>query len=280
MITKKNIQINGASKPIKLECSDRNTYFGDTAVTIYEDYKISLVLTDDCGAVIGDKVFFPKRGDAIIFRPNEVHFGRFPKSSRYTFISFFIPVDFFDTSFISSKDIISPFLDNSKDKVNLIQLPEGYKNKLIEISEELLEIMNDGAYIDIVAFAKLIEALNICNKFYNEQKNNAQEQTVPSLITKTIQKIDEQFPDFPGLNELAKACGCSVTYLTQTFRKYTGKTVYNYLTERRLEYARRMLKNGSSVTEACFQSGFSDCSGFIEQFKKRFGTTPYKYKKS
>lgn len=63
----------------------------------------------------------------------------------------------------------------------------------------------------------------------------------------------------------------------ETFRRYTGKSIHNYLTQRRLEHARRLLQNGVSVTEACYQSGFSDCSGFITLFKKHFGITPGKY---
>ena len=280
MIRKRIISISDFSKPIKLECSDKNTYSGDTAVTIYDDYKLSIALSDDCGAVIGDKVFFPKRGDMIIFRPDEVHFGRFPKSSEYTFISFFIPTDFFYNTFTLSKEIISPFLDTSNNKINLIRLPDECKKRLIEIAEDLLRIIKDETkYLDIIAFVRLVEVLELCYNFYDSQKEEIQA-AVPFFITKAIQKIDEQFPDFNGLEPLAKHCGCSVTYLTQVFKRYTGKTVHNYLTQRRLEHARRMLKNGSSVTEACFQSGFSDCSGFIEQFKKRFGTTPYKYKKS
>jgi hypothetical protein len=98
----KTITVNDHIKPIRIEFSDNNTYCGDTAVTIYDDYKISLVLTDDCGAVIGDKIFFPKRGDVMLFRPDEIHFGRFPNPNNYRFISFLIPVDFFEHCFFPS----------------------------------------------------------------------------------------------------------------------------------------------------------------------------------
>lgn len=63
MLTKKYIQINKHTSPIRVEYSDNATYYGDTVVTIYDEYKVSLVLSDDCGAVIGNKVYFPKRGD-------------------------------------------------------------------------------------------------------------------------------------------------------------------------------------------------------------------------
>ena len=277
----KEIHIDNFTKPIRLEYSNNDTFSGDTVVTIYDDYKISLVLTDNCGAVIGDNLIFPKRGDIVIFRPNEVHFGRFPDCCEYKFLSFLIPVDFFDNFFNASKNIIAPFLDNSNNKINLIKLPEKEKRKLIMLAEELLDIIKDdidSESCDILIFAKLIEALAICNKHYLSQKSYTQAPAVPFVVNETMHKIEDEFPDFLGLSKLAAHCGCSVTYLTQTFRKYTGKSIHNYLTERRLEHARKQLQNGSSVTEACYHSGFSDCSRFISLFKKHYGITPGKYK--
>jgi len=271
--------MNTQIKPIRLECSDNRTYYGDTSIVIYEDYKISLLLSNNCGAVIGDKILFPKRGDMIIFRPDEVHFGRFPQSGEYQFLSFLIPTNLFDFIFQESKHLLSPFLDDSKDNSNLIQLPEPYKSKLITIAEELLAMIKNDTDTDAVLFAKLIEVLDLCSKYYPLQKAAPSVPTVSSLVTKAIQEIDEQFPFFAGLDDLASRCGCSVTYLTQTFRRYTGKSIHTYLTQRRLEHARHLLENGTSVTDTCYQSGFYDSSTFIALFKKHFKTTPGKYKK-
>ena len=224
----KTITVSQYTKPITLEYSDNDTFFGDTDVTIYDDYKISLVLTDNCGAVIGDKLFFPQRGDMMIFRPSEVHFGRFPKSGNYTFLSFFIPVDFFKNAFPGNEHILSPFLDNSPEKTNHLRLPQEEKIRLIDLADSLLALMNqdtDQACFDILAFSKLVEALYICHKCYPLQKNLPEDGNVPPLITKTIQKIDAHFPAFVGLPALAAHCGCSITYLTQTFRLYTGKSI-------------------------------------------------------
>ncbi len=278
----RSIYVHESVKPIELEYSDHGTYFGDTAIRIYDDYKISLVLTDDCGAVIGNKVFFPQRGDLIIFRPNEVHFGRFPRSSEYRFVSFLFPVDLFDHVCRASKPIIAPFLDDSEERINLVQLPEQYKNKVIELTEELLLLVKDDTdprCFDILAFSKLIEALSICHRFYPIQKAKGDTQPPHPIVAKALSKINEWFPAFMGLEELARHCGCSVTYLTQVFRSYTGKTVHGYLTESRLEHARQLLKKGASVTETAYRSGYDDTSRFILQFKRQFHVTPGQYKK-
>ena len=43
--------------------------------------------------------------------------------------------------------------------------------------------------------------------------------------------------------------------------------------------AKRILEQGASVTEACYESGFNDCSYFIKCFRKSVGFTPYQYRK-
>lgn len=276
----RRICVHESVKPIELEYSDSGTYYGDTTIKIYEEYKISLVLTDDCGAVIGSKVFFPQRGDLIIFRPNEVHFGRFPRSGEYRFVSFLFPVDLFEHVCRDSRSIVEPFLDDSADKVNLIRLPEPYKSRVIDLTEGLLQRMKEETpHVDALAFAALIEALHVCCQFYPGQKAKGDTHPPHPVVARALRHINADFPAFMGLEELAKCCGCSVTYLTQIFRRYTGKTVHGYLTETRLEHARQLLRKGISVTETAYRSGYDDTSRFILQFKKQFHMTPGQYKK-
>ncbi len=278
----KIIFLNDQIPPIKIEYNYDDTYFGDTAVKIYDCYKLSITLTDGSDAVIENKIVSPQKGDILILRPYETHFARFKSPNKHIFITCLIPLIFFDNIFLKSKSIIFPFLDNSENRINLISPPALYKNIVINIAQELLSLAKDSSsnsLFDILAFTKILQLLDICNKCYLEQKETGDVQPQSPIIKKVLSIIDKSFPDFVGLNSIAHSCGCSVTYLTHTFRTHTGKTIYNYLTERRLEYARLLLKKGASVTEAAYQSGFYDTSRFIQQFKNHFNITPNKYRK-
>ena len=61
---------------------------------------------------------------------------------------------------------------------------------------------------------------------------------------------------------------------------YLNTTPKNYIETRRLVYARKLLKDGYSVKDAAYKSGFSNTSNFIRLFKSRFGITPKAYKMS
>ena len=64
------------------------------------------------------------------------------------------------------------------------------------------------------------------------------------------------------------------------FRQNFNTTVKEYILERKLSYAKHLLKNTSrSVTEIAEMSGFPDYNNFIQRFKQREGVTPLKYRK-
>lgn len=82
----------------------------------------------------------------------------------------------------------------------------------------------------------------------------------------------------PGLQELADQVGINLKKLKMGFRQIYGDTVYSFLFDYKMDYARKLLDSGSyNVNEVGLKIGYSTASHFISAFKKKFGTTPKKY---
>ena len=82
----------------------------------------------------------------------------------------------------------------------------------------------------------------------------------------------------PGLDELAEKVGLSLKKLKMGFKQIYGDTVYGYLFDHKMDYARQLLDTGSyNVNEVGLKIGYSTGSHFISAFKKKFATTPKKY---
>lgn len=82
----------------------------------------------------------------------------------------------------------------------------------------------------------------------------------------------------PSLQELANQVGLNLKKLKTGFKQIYGDTVYGFLLDYKLEYARQLLDSGSyNVSEVGLKIGYSTASHFIAAFKKKFGTTPKKY---
>lgn len=82
----------------------------------------------------------------------------------------------------------------------------------------------------------------------------------------------------PGLQELADQVGINLKKLKMGFRQIYGDTVYSFLFDYKMDYARKLLDSGSyNVNEVGLRIGYSTASHFIAAFRKKFGTTPKKY---
>ena len=82
----------------------------------------------------------------------------------------------------------------------------------------------------------------------------------------------------PGLQELADDIGLNLKKLKMGFKQIYGDTVYGFLFDYKMDYARKLLDSGSyNVNEVGLKIGYSTGSHFIAAFKKKFATTPKKY---
>lgn len=77
------------------------------------------------------------------------------------------------------------------------------------------------------------------------------------------------------LASAADFVGLAPAYLSLIFKKSAGVNFKEYLSSLRFDYAKQLLRNSDmSISEVCYESGFSDYSNFLRSFKKRFGISP------
>ena len=97
-------------------------------------------------------------------------------------------------------------------------------------------------------------------------------------IKKAKEIVIANMAEPPGLQELANQVGLNLKKLKMGFKQIYGDTVYGFLFDYKMEYARKLLDSGSyNVNEVGLKIGYSTGSHFIAAFKKKFATTPKKY---
>ncbi|MGN0158512.1 MAG: helix-turn-helix transcriptional regulator [Brotaphodocola sp.] len=81
------------------------------------------------------------------------------------------------------------------------------------------------------------------------------------------------------LAELAAHVQLSPTYLAGIFKAETGRSIITFINEKKMIYARLLLKNTSiTVQEIAHHLGYQDTSYFIRVFRKNNGMTPSAYR--
>ena len=100
------------------------------------------------------------------------------------------------------------------------------------------------------------------------------------IIKEVLEYIDGHLTDSSVTTaSLAEIACLSPTYLSALFRKKTGKTISEYILEKRILLACRLLKNpGMKLYEIAGAVGYEDAKYFAKIFKKRMGVTPSEFR--
>jgi two-component system, response regulator YesN len=98
-------------------------------------------------------------------------------------------------------------------------------------------------------------------------------------VATVIGVMHESLVDHLSVRILSKRVNLSPTRLRQLFRKETGQSPMQYLRGLRMQHAEHILRSTFlSVKEIAFASGINDVSGFVRDFKKRYGLTPTEFR--
>lgn len=85
--------------------------------------------------------------------------------------------------------------------------------------------------------------------------------------------------DTPDLHALAQLAALSPYHFLRVFRRTFGETPHEYLTRVRIDRAKDALRRGRSVTDACFDLGFSSLGSFSTLFRREVGVAPSEYRR-
>ena len=104
--------------------------------------------------------------------------------------------------------------------------------------------------------------------------------TTKSFVTKAIEYVKEHYGDQDlSIEIICSYLSVSAAYFSTVFKKETGKTFINYLTDYRMDKALELLLEKEEKTYVIAEKvGYSDPNYFSYAFKKQFGRSPSKYK--
>lgn len=98
-------------------------------------------------------------------------------------------------------------------------------------------------------------------------------------VIATRNYINSNFEKELNLDFLSHIRLTSKYHLLRLYKRYYGITPMQYLIIKRLEKSKECLRNGMSVSDACYSAGFQTLSTFSTLFKGKVGLSPNEYKK-
>ena len=151
----------------------------------------------------------------------------------------------------------------------------GYaEDTLTKAYEALRPSAPDKKRIDVLVLplCKMLELT-----YYTQERGTTEE----DLIERICRYVRHHYARDLTTKELCETFYCSRSLFSHTFKKKKGMSFREYLTDIRLEYAKRLLRYSSlTVTEISFSVGFNDANYFSNVFRKRVGCSPLRYRKT
>lgn len=98
-------------------------------------------------------------------------------------------------------------------------------------------------------------------------------------ISFALEHIDAHLTEHIDISTLADITGVSPSTLSHTFKREMGISLHQYVTQKRMMLARRLIEGGQQPTKIFSDCGFGDYSSFYKAYVAYFGLSPSKGKR-
>lgn len=235
---------------------------------IHSCYEVYVNMTGNVSFLVNNNLYPIRKGNVILTRPGDVHLCVYHAECFHEHFCLWLeaPADSLLVSFMHESGFSAFLTVEEADRDHLFYL----LRKLSGPKSQELSPLSRTAY--------LCEVMDLLQN-RSEVLGTSPDPILPEEMQQILTYLSDHFREIQHIKDIYDRFYISPATLNRWFRKYIHISPREFLEAQKLAYAKQLLGNGYTVTEACIQSGFSDCSYFISVFKKKFGTTPLTYKR-
>lgn len=226
-------------------------------------YELLYFVSGDATHVIEDRQYKLKRGDLVLIRPSKYHFIKIDSVCDYERYDIL-----FSTGILNIGG--SALLDGTPEIINLEEYPMA--TEIIKKTDFYCKHFGGKD------FEKILTGL-LCELFYLLSVTPATENTdAPTVASPTLSKalsyINDNITTLSGVDEVARCCFVTESYLFRLFKNELRNTPAKYITSKRLLLAERMISDGETPTAVYEKCGFKDYTTFYRNYRSHFGHSP------
>lgn len=245
--------------------------------------EIVIILKGKGHFIINDEKVLVSEGNVLILNPGTYH--RSIPDSPHTLTECYLA--FTDVDFVNAPRNFFPFFHGQK---MLGKLPERVKKEIYQLCcsiDRESQSRNPGRYFMLKAY--LIQVICLLLRFDRQEEIADQhclagyEFKSPNkkyVVQQIMKYMENHYKEKISLDQIAENMYLSPFYISKLFKSETGDTPINYLISLRMEKAKELLNQNStlSIQEAAAAVGYEDAYHFSKLFKKYYGLSPLYYK--
>ena len=233
---------------------------------MHEYYEIFFNVAGKVSFLIDNRLYPVHPGEAVLSCPNQPHVCIVEQAGRQEHFCLWLEWDAGEVPF--------EFL-NRRDRLPVFSFGDAAAAQ----AELLLRRLHGMSSQREDPLRRNLCLLELFGLFSRTERGDKQASAIPQSLQQILDGIETDFAELRHVKDLSERYFVSPATLHRWFHKYLHTSPRELLESKKLSHAAALLAGGATVTEACMQTGFSDCSHFIVLFKKRFGMTPLTYRR-
>ena len=246
----------------------------------HEFDKIVVLISGSVDYLVEGTSYKMQSGDIILVRHHMIHKAMIDVTVPYERIIIYLDSSYVDR-FAPDMGLMECFAIAEKNRFCLMRPTESEWELVLKQLTRLEESAEDEGfasdYMRGTNLAQLMVQLNRIMQRDTSDKAEAVEYN--EKIADILSYINENISKDLTVDELASRSYLSRYHFMRLFKNQTGYTVHNYIRQKRLTLAARLIREGMSASHAAAECGFTDYSAFHRAFTSTFGVSPGKIKK-
>lgn len=240
----------------------------------HDFYEVYFLLGGEVEYWVDGRILKMSPGDLLLINPMELHRPVLTEENRlYERIVVWINQEYLEK--LDGGSLSACFDSTHPNHTHLIHLTPAERTGITALLGDLVrEVYSQEFGSSLSAYGLFLQFMVRLNRLARHTGRPEESRQQSALVQQVLGYIGEHLSETISLEELAARFYVSKYYLSHTFSREVGVSLYRYIMLRRLLLARQLLSQGIPAGQVSRSCGFADYTSFYRAFKSEYGISP------
>jgi len=258
---------------------DKNKLFYDK-LHQHEEIQLSFIVEGEGTLVVGDTINNYSKGDILIIGSNIPHVFKSDLNASKTsyMISLFFTKNSFGNDFFQLEELkeLQKFFKRSKHGFKVATKQKQLKELFLQL-ENVSKLNRFIILLQLLKIASTTNYKSLSSFIYDKKYSDNEGHRMRNVFEYTMNNFEKDI----SLDTISEVANMTKNAFCKYFKKRTNKTYVQFLNQLRIEHTCKLIqsKQGFSIADIAYKSGFNNISNFNRQFKVVKNISPSDFRK-